>query len=227
MDFASKQKLYAFYENYLTDERKELFESVVTNRTRHLTYVLEDIYQPQNASAVLRTCDSTGIQDVHIIENKHEYVINPKVTVGCSKWLTLHRYNEHENNTLDCLNKLKNSGYKLIATSPHKNDCTINELPLDNKTALIFGTEKWGISDIVKDHADGFTKIPMYGFSESFNISVSAAIIASELLNRLRSQNKIQWQLSEEEIIDLKIEWSEKTIKRPDLLKQEFLSRMG
>jgi len=186
MTAQQKQEFYAYLSQFITENKRQKFEEVLQNRTRFITVVLEDIFQPHNASAVLRSCDSFGIQDVHIIENENTYELNPDVEVGSAKWLTLKKYNHKESNTLDCMQHLKSQGYKIIATSPRKNDCSLHELKLDGKIALMFGKEKEGLSETALQNADGFMKIPMYGFVESLNISVSAAISLQHLSRQLR-----------------------------------------
>ncbi|MBL4592819.1 MAG: RNA methyltransferase, partial [Flavobacteriales bacterium] len=186
---------------------------------------LEDIFQPQNASAALRTCDVFGIQDVHIIENENEYNVNPRVVHGASKWINLHKYNEKKNNTLDCINKLKSDGYKVYGTTPHTNDCLIQDIPLDTKIALMFGTEMTGLSDIAMEHVDGFVKIPMYGFTESLNISVSASICLYELSKRLK-ESTIDWKLSEQEKVDQLIVWAKKVVKDGTRIEQLYISKL-
>ncbi|MCK9612831.1 MAG: RNA methyltransferase [Bacteroidales bacterium] len=210
-----------YLSSFLTEARMERFNEIIRERTRHVCVVLEDIYQPHNASAVLRSCDCFGIQDVHIIENKNKYEVNPDVALGSSKWLTLIKYNQAANNTKDCIAKLKESGYNIAATSPHKNDYLIEELPLNNKIALFFGTEKDGLSEDVLDNADLFVKIPIFGFTESFNISVSVALCLYSITSRLRKSN-IKWHLNEEEITNIKIQWIKNTLKNPELLMREF-----
>nr|WP_321452484.1 RNA methyltransferase [uncultured Carboxylicivirga sp.] len=220
-----KQALIEFLENVMTEERKEMMLQILHERTRYITVVLEDIYQTQNASAVLRSCDCFGIQDVHVIENRNEFNINPKVVVGTTKWIDIHRYNEKENNTRDSLQSLKKQGYKIVATSPHDNDINLEDYNLDlGKTALVFGTELTGISDIVKEEADYFLKIPMYGFAESLNISVAAAITLHYLTHKMRNSD-INWQLPKDEADNLYIDWMKKSIKKSDLLVQEFIER--
>lgn len=208
----SKKALIDYLTPFMTEEREALFEEVLNKRTRHVTVVLEDLYQPHNASAVLRSCDCFGIQDIHAIENINSFSVTKGISVGSRKWLSINRYDKKEENTLSCINSLKEKGYKIIATTPHKDDCLINELDLSQKTALLFGTEAAGISQTAIDNADGFVKIPMYGFTESFNISVAAALCLYEVRNQLSSQ-KISWELSEDEKIDLKLEWMTKSIK--------------
>ncbi|NPA36431.1 MAG: RNA methyltransferase [Chlorobi bacterium] len=216
------KELINFLSSFITENRYSQFKDVLKNRTRYITVVLEDIYQSQNASAVLRTCDCFGVQDVHIIENKNEYKINPDVALGASKWLSLNYYRKKENNTLDAINKLKADGYRIVATTPHTNDVNLEEFDLTKgKTALVFGTELTGISDIVYDNADEFLKIPMYGFTESFNISVSAAIILHHLTYELRKAD-IDWQLNEKDSNDLLLNWIRSSVKKSKLLEKRF-----
>lgn len=198
-----------FHARFVTDHKKERIEEVLKFRTRHITVVLEDIYQPQNASAVLRSCDCFGIMDVHIIENKNRYKINPDVTMGCEKWLNLQKYNTLENNSVECLETLKQNQYMTVATSPEKVDFSLEELPLDKPIALFFGSEKDGLTQEVIEKADIRMKIPMYGFSQSFNISVSAAITLHRLSQKLH-QSEINWQLSEIEKDEIRLDWYKK-----------------
>ncbi|MDP4291248.1 MAG: RNA methyltransferase, partial [Bacteroidota bacterium] len=172
-----KKAFLAYLETFLTEERLEKFDRIARNRTRYVTVVLEDIYQAHNASAVVRSCECFGIQDLYFIENLYEYHISPDVTMGSTKWLNVNRYNKPDtDNTTACIMDLKEKGYRIYATTPHTHDCLIQDLPLTEKTALVFGTELEGISETALKLADGFVRIPMYGFTESYNISVSAAL---------------------------------------------------
>jgi tRNA (guanosine-2'-O-)-methyltransferase len=223
MDY--REQLLEYFSEYLTERRKELFQKVIRYRTRHITVVLEDIFQPHNASAVLRSCDLTGVQDVHIIENRNTYEVNPDVAMGSFKWLNLYKYNEKENNTLDTFDKLRQQGYRIVATTPHKNDKTLEDISIDGKMALIFGTELTGLSDIAIENDDEYLRIPMYGFTESYNISVSVALSLFTLTERLRKSD-IPWQLSEDEKLDILLEWSRRSVKRSDVYEKEFINRM-
>ncbi|MBX9852441.1 MAG: RNA methyltransferase [Cytophagaceae bacterium] len=220
-----KHTLIEYLSQFITENKRQLIDKVLESRTRHLTIVVEDIYQPHNASAVVRTCDCFGIQDLHIIENRNKYTVNPDVTLGSSKWVDIIKYSHsNSNNTELCLRDLKAKGYKILATSPHKNDVDIEELPLHDKMALIFGNEKDGLSEDVMKMADGFVKIPMYGFTESLNISVSAAICIHEIISRLRNSD-VDWRLSLQEKEDIKLGWIKTIIKNADLLEQEYYNR--
>jgi len=221
-----EQKLLNFLLEYITPERNAKFEAVLSKRTRHLTVLLEDIFQPHNASAVLRRCDLTGVQDVHIIENNYVYDINPDVVVGSTKWLNLYKNNEQPYNTIQAYEKLRSKGYRIVATSPHQEGYTPETLPLDKPLALVFGTEKTGLSDYALQHADDFVRIPMVGFTESFNISVSAALLLYTLSRRLHNSD-ITWQLSQNEKDEILLQWCRNTIKRVAVLEETFRKRFG
>lgn len=204
--------LNQFYE-HISENKKDKFETIIKDRTRHITVVLENIFQPHNSAAVLRSCDCFGIQDVHVIENENTYAPNKEIDMGSSKWLNIHRYNQAEQNTMDCLNQLKNKGYKIVATTPHTNDCSIEELPLDQPIALLFGTEATGLTKTALEASDAYVKLPMYGFTESYNISVSVALALFNTSERMRRDESIKWQLSEAEQTEIKLEWAKKVVK--------------
>jgi len=211
---------------FITKRRMGRMEKVLGQRTRYLTVVLEDIYQSQNASAVLRSCECFGIQDVHIIENRYQFELNPEVVLGASKWLSLYRYGGCSNNTIECLSQLKEKGYRLIATTPHKKEYKPANLPLDQKTALLFGTELEGLTADAIKMADGYLRIPMQGFTESFNISVSVAISLYHLTNRLRDSIK-GWELDGEESSALLFEWMYKSVRNPEIMIRHALEKLN
>jgi tRNA (guanosine-2'-O-)-methyltransferase len=219
------EELIKHLSQFITENKRQKIEDALQNRTNYLTVVLEDIYQPHNASAVVRTCDCFGIQQIHVIENKNSYKVNPDVTLGSSKWVDIIHHNKAVNNTKACIEELKNSGYRIIATTPHKNDTNLEDMPLDKKTALLFGTEAEGLSKEAIDMADGFVKIPMYGFTESLNISVSAAICIHHLSMKLRSSG-ISWHLSEDEKNVIRLNWIRGIINRVDLLEKDFFDNL-
>jgi tRNA (guanosine-2'-O-)-methyltransferase len=221
----SKKDLLIYLSQFVSETRLKKFDQIINERTRHITVVLEDIYQAHNASAVLRSCDCFGIQDVHFIENRNKYKISTDVDMGASSWLSIYRHSEKENNnTISCLQSLKSRGYKIVATTPHEKDCTLDQLTIDNKIALVFGTEIDGITDEVKNLADDFVRIPMFGFTESFNISVSAALSMYELTSRLRKSN-IEYKLKEEEKDEILLDWMKSSIKRCDLIIKDYFSK--
>ena len=217
------KKLLEYLSEFVTPERLALFNKVLNERTNYITVVLEDIYQSQNASAVLRTCDCFGIQQVHVIENRNTFNINKEVAMGASKWLTINKYDKTENYSLKAIKVLRKNGYRIIATSPHANEHSIHDFDLEKgKAALIFGSELPGISELIMNEADEFLKIPMYGFTESFNISVSAALVLHYLTNKLRDLEKINWRLTEAEKNEIQLQWVKNTIKRSHILEKRF-----
>ncbi|MDD3875624.1 MAG: RNA methyltransferase [Bacteroidales bacterium] len=219
--YGKKIKLINFLKEFITHERNTRFEDIIKERTKYLTIVLEDIYQPHNASAVLRSCDCYGIQDVHIIENNNVYDVNPQVALGSSNWLHLHKYKGKDFNTPDCITHLKSLGYTIAATTPHKNGYDIADVPLNNKIALMFGTEKDGLSQYAIQNADIYVKVPMFGFTESLNISVTAAICFYQLSQNLRASD-IDWKLTEEEKTDTLLSWYKNSIRDAKGLIEKF-----
>ena len=215
-------KLLTYLEGFVTDKRKNLFRNILQDRTRHFTVVLEDIYQQHNASAVIRSCDIFGIQDIHVIENKYKSKVSKNIAKGSQKWLSFHNYKEDTNNTLECLNTLKSKGYQIIATSPHNNSRILHDFYISKKSAFVFVVEKTGVSDLVINNADGILKIPMVGFTESLNISVAAAIVLENLSYKLRNST-LDWALTNEEQKILYASWIEKTIKNVDEIKERFI----
>jgi len=217
------QDLIAHLSEYVTENRLALFRRVLAQRTRYITVVLEDIYQSQNASAVLRTCDCTGIQDVHIVEERNEYEINRDVALGSDQWLSLHYYNEGEDNIYKAIDCLKQRGYRIVATSPHSEGSSPETFDLEiGKAAFLFGTELNGLTDRALELADEYLHIPMAGFTESYNISVSAAICLYTLRKRLEGSS-LNWRLGHEEKQELMLKWLRNSIKMSDQIENKFV----
>jgi tRNA (guanosine-2'-O-)-methyltransferase len=218
-------EIVEYLSDFVTEKRYEGFISVLNQRTNYITVALEDIYQSQNANAVLRTCDCFGIQNVHIIENQNQYQINPDVSLGSSKWLNLNFYNREENNTINAINTLRAQGYRIVATTPHTDDVNLEEFDLEKgKFALFFGSELPGLSNLMLDNADEYLKIPMYGFTESFNISVSAAICLHYLRLKLNNSN-IEWGININEKNEILFNWLMQSIKSSDQILRDFLEK--
>ncbi|WP_405246243.1 TrmH family RNA methyltransferase [Cellulophaga sp. Asnod2-G02] len=204
-------KLLNYLEEFISEERKERFLQILEERTYKITVAIEDVFQMHNTSAVVRSCDIFGIQSAHLIERKYGDQLDEQIAMGAQKWVDIHRYES----TSMCIDALKKEGYKIIATTPHNDSCLLDDFEFDGKIALFFGTEKKGLSDEVLEKADGFLKIPMVGFTESLNISVSAAIILQSLTTKLKKERN-DWQLSDDEKILKQIDWAKKSIKSID-----------
>jgi tRNA (guanosine-2'-O-)-methyltransferase len=219
----TRTKLIAHFSQYITDHKKQLVEKILSQRTRHITVILEDIYQSQNASAVIRTCECMGLQDVHIVENLSKYHLNIRVLKGADKWMDLVRHREKKiNNTEKCFQNLRENGYKILVADPADDGISIHEVDPTEKNALLFGNELRGTSQYAIDHCDQKIKIPMYGFTESLNISVSVAISLNTLTTKLRNIN-MHHGLSDEEKQLIKLAWYRKIVRRSDIIEKEFL----
>lgn len=221
-----EEKLLNALYSIITPEKIEKFERIASERTRHVTVVVENLYQEHNASAVMRSCDCFGIQDIHIIEKDNKFSLNRDIALGAGQWVNHHHYTDKLYPTTSCIQTLKHKGYKIAATTPHTDAYTINDVPIDEPIAFLFGTEQTGLSEKALDLADYYVKIPMVGFTESFNISVSAALTINTIRTRLESHESFNWKLSKKEQNSLKIDWCKKIIKNPDNVVKDFLRRI-
>ncbi len=220
-DLDYQNALTQYLEGFVSERRKGRLLEVLEERTNHLTVVLEDVYQSHNFSAVLRSADIFGIQNIHFIENRNKYKISEDVSMGSTQWLTLNRYQKFENNTKECLTQLKNKGYRIVATSLNERSVTLNQLKVDKPIALIFGTELTGISEEVTNMADEFVYLPMFGFTESFNISVCAALCMHEISTKIRNEVK-DYHLTDAEKKEIYLEWLKVSVKKHELMIKEF-----
>lgn len=223
MHTRTDKEVISHFSQYITDHKKNFIERVLNQRTRHITVVLEDIYQSQNASAVIRTCECMGLQDVHIVENKSKYHLNTRVLKGADKWMNLVRHRDkNSNNTEKCFAKLRGNGYKILVTDPAVDGASIYDIDPTQKIAIVFGNELRGTSTYAIEHADQKVKIPMYGFTESLNISVSVAICLNTLITTLRTSTT-EFTLTEDEKEAIRLVWYRKIVRRSDIIEREFL----
>jgi len=215
---------------YLTDRRRERIRHVLNNRTRRITVLLEDIYDPLNGNAVLRTCDGLGIQDIHIAENRHKFEVHSKVSGHAARWLTIHRYRTHklpektdfrikpeglQPSTEKAYAHLRSQGYTILATSPRGEPKTLDSLDMTKKYAIALGSEHWGLSDYAINYADAAIALPMRGFTESYNISVTAAMILFYLSERLTGHKALN-ELEKDQLFQ---QWGARGAKPPLLHK--------
>lgn len=212
------QKLLTYLENIISLERKERFIQILEERTNYITVAVEDVFQMHNTSAVIRSCDAFGIQTAHLIEDRFGERLDKNIAMGAQQWVNTPRYST----TTDAIEHLKKEGYKIIATSPHKDSCLLDDFKIDGKIALFFGTERDGLTKEVLDKADSYIKVPMVGFSESLNISVSAAIILQQLIAKLKKKD-VPWQLTDVEKLDLRLDWTKKSIKSIDDILERYV----
>jgi len=213
----AQREYLAYLEEFITENRKEKFMKVLSQRTNHFTIAIEDIFQLHNTSAVMRSCEVFGIQNLHVVEEKYGKSIDKEIAMGAQKWVDVNRYNSN----IECVRALKEKGYQIVATTPHENDCLLDDFDISKPAAIFFGTERDGLSEEIMAEADGFLKIPMAGFTESLNISVSAAIIIQSIMSRLHKSD-FDWHLSEEEMIALRLAWTKNSIKDIKRIEQRY-----
>ncbi len=212
----------AFFSEYVSKHKKELFRHILEYRTRFFTVVLEDIYQAQNTSAVLRSCDGFGIQNVYVIENKNRFDIDRGVTIGADKWLTVHRFNKpNSHNTDAAYRHLRDKGYRIVATTPHVKQICLSDFLPESPTALVFGSEKAGLSNFAVDEADERLFIPMHGLSESFNISVCVAICLYHI-RQIMDKSGLPWQIPDDQKDIIYLDWLRKSVRHLKALDRKF-----
>ena len=217
-----KSALYERATELFSDNKRALFDRLAPLRTRHISVVLEDIYQSHNASAVLRSCDCFGVQDVHVVETRNPFNPAGDVAVGSSKWVDWYKHGSIQ----EAYRYLHEQGYRIVATLPHENDTMITDLDLSRPVALVFGTELTGLTQEAIDGADAYVKVPMYGFTESFNISVCAALSLFSLTERMRRDTSLQWQLTDDALLDLKLHWAMQAVRDGEKVIKNLMEGM-
>ena len=208
--------LLDYLQNFITEERKQRFLEVISQRTNHFTVAMEDVFQMHNTSAVVRTCEVFGVQQAHSIEGRYGKRLDEKIAMGAQKWVDVFRYDD----TQKCIDSLREKGYQIVATTPHQDAYLLNDFDISKKSAFFFGTEKEGLSEQVLSQADTYLKIPMVGFTESLNISVAVAIVLQQLTDKLRRSN-LKWQLTEEERYRILEQWTKVSVRNvKDVMKR-------
>ncbi|MBP9694852.1 MAG: RNA methyltransferase [Candidatus Magasanikbacteria bacterium] len=175
----------------MNERRKEKIERVVASRQRGVTIVLEDLHDPHNVAAILRTCDAFGIQDIICVYEKEKYVNPKKVgkssSSSANKWLDFTVFRSSS----ECIQYLKQNKYRIISTMlDEKAEPLSDSIFIDEPIALVFGNEHRGVSDIMATASDNKVYIPMKGMVQSLNVSVTAAICIAELDRQRRETGK-------------------------------------
>ncbi|MBD3167698.1 TrmH family RNA methyltransferase [bacterium] len=227
LDQPTKEALTDYLRGFITDHKWNLMDEKLEDRTRHVTLILEDVYQPHNASAVIRTSDCFGLSDIHIIENSNKYTTSPGVSMGANKWVRVNKWGKmHHFSTPDCIAHLKREGYRIVASTPHTDEILLHDLPIDAPMAIMIGTEEEGLSDEALELAEEFVRIPMVGFTESFNLSVTAGIVLYDIMTRLWASG-VSWKLTDEERFELRDHWIGKVLRRRKQLESRFWDERG
>ncbi len=213
------QERIEYLAEFMTPERKETLQNTISKRTRNMTILTENTFHSQNASALMRHCEAFGLQELHAVETLCKFTTHRDIVRGTDKWVDIKRYTT----TAEAIAKLKGEGYRVVATTPHREDCTPETFDVGaGKFALVFGTEHAGISDEIIAEADEFLRIPMCGMVESLNVSASAAILIYMLSERMRLSTS-DWQLSDIEQTRLLYKWMKSSVKDSErVLSRKF-----
>ena len=216
------EERFDYISEFMLPERVENMVKVASARTRYMTICAENTYHSQNASALIRHCEAFGVQDLHAVESICRFTPNTHVVRGTDKWIDLYKYRSTESALL----RLKERGYRIVATSPHYQSCTPESFDVTKgKFAIVMGTEKTGISQEVMDAADEFLKIPMCGMVDSLNVSASAAILIYMLSQRMRLECD-DWHLSDEKRTRTLYDWYRYAVRDSEaLLERKYGSK--
>lgn len=212
--------LLSYLEQFVQADRILRLKQVLAKRTNYLTVVTDQVVDPHNISAICRSAECFGVQNVHLIESNFPFRGAKNIQRGSLNWVNVNRY-DGENKTQDCIQTLKSNGYKIVAVSPHVASKSISELTFDKPIALVMGQEQLGVSNEIMMSADECVIIPMHGFTESLNVSVACSIALYDLRKRL-DESTVQWQLSDHDRNELYQQWLFDSIKRPDLIIEHY-----
>lgn len=218
-----QEELIAYLAQFITPRRLERMRKVLQWRTFYITLVLEDVYQPHNASAIIRTCDLLGIQRIHVVERRNRFSPSRGVSLGAENWVQVIR---HPNSSvIQVAHQLKAKGYSVVATLPDA-PCSLLDYSIQSPIALVFGTEKEGLSEEAISVADHHISIPMYGFTQSYNVSVSVGLCLFHLVHQLH-QSDLPWKLDEKEKRYILFKWLYKDSVKAEVLVSQFLKERG
>jgi tRNA (guanosine-2'-O-)-methyltransferase len=162
----------------MSPERKASITYALNRRQPDITVVMENVHDPHNIAAVMRTCDSIGITEIFILNNRigRHGLFGNKASSGSAKWLVIHEYEDTE----ECVKAIKDRGYHMYATHLGEHAKSLYELDLTQKVALVFGNEHGGLTDELLEHCEGNFIIPQVGMVKSLNISVACAVTLYE-----------------------------------------------
>ena len=214
----NNQKIFQHLQQFLTDERLEKINHFAPESSDFVLPVIEDVFQFRNAAAIVRSVEACGFHKIIAMESEHEFNPNLRVTKGAETWVEVEKLPHN----LDSLREIKNRGYKILAVSPENNATMLSDYDLKEPVALVFGTEAAGVSEEILDFADETLAIPMYGFTQSFNVSVAAAICVYELKQKLLRSN-FDYKLSEEKLWEMKVRWAMNSIKSGEQILAKYL----
>ena len=204
----------------ITEHRRDLLVKVVQNRTRHFCMVLEDLFDPHNISAVIRTAEVFGLEDVHVIEEVNPYKVNKSILKGSIKWMNIYLHKKR----MACMEKKRKKGYRIAVASTNTNNSVL-DLDLSQPTAFYLGSEFTGNHPDTLAAADCEFKLPQYGITESMNVSVAGGVLMCYLDHFMQQKGRQNFTLSPKERDELLLEWLERHLN--DESASSSITRIG
>jgi tRNA (guanosine-2'-O-)-methyltransferase len=186
----------------LTPERIARMDAVLAARLQSVATIVEDTYDPHNAAATIRTTEAIGLAELHVVEPGARFSAAHGVTRGAHRWIRLERWTA----MVDVAASLRARGFRVYATRPGATS-TIEDVDVTQPIAVAFGNEHAGLSEAALAACDGALGVPMYGFSESFNLSVTVALAMSRIANRRREALGTLGDLDDTQRRELRARW--------------------
>ena len=212
-----------FLESLLSPQRLETLRITLDSRLGDISLVLDNLFDPHNMGAITRTAEALGVQDIHTIERDTSLDLSSKVTKYSDKWITFHRHQSISH----CIKALREDGFQILAAQMTRNAVPVQDVEIhaNTKIAVVAGNEHAGVSDEICSLADKQVIIPMYGFTESFNVSVATALVLSDFVRKKRAAIAPETgTLTEKRKNRLYDEWLQKAVKKSDTLLRAFQS---
>lgn len=221
MNLEQCESLVEYLSGFVLGSRLDVLHRVLAQRTDYMAVAVADLYHGHNASAVVRTCDCFGVQTLFAHQGRNAFLPEKEITMGADKWVTVKLM---DGELLDTVSHLRSQGYRIVATTPHGEGCvSLSDFDVAaGPFALLFGSERQGLERVVVEACDQCLTIPMFGFTESLNISVSAAIALQHLAGELR-RHDVDWQLSRSRRADVMLEWLMGSVKDAHRIAQKWL----
>ncbi|ALR29320.1 rRNA methyltransferase (plasmid) [Chryseobacterium sp. IHB B 17019] len=209
---------FEYLKQFLTEERLAKIDHFSQESSDFVLPVMDDVYQFRNAAAIIRSVEACAFHKVIAMEEENVFNPNLTVTKGAETWVEVEKMPKN----LDSLKNIKERGYKILAVSLEKNAVMLPDYQVTEPIALVFGTELEGVSKEVIDFADETLAIPMYGFTKSYNVSVAAGICMYELKQKLL-RSDINYKLSEEKLLKMKIRWAVNSMRSGQQIFEKYL----
>lgn len=208
----------------LLPQRRERLATAAYARTRWVTVAFDSLAHSHNVNAVLRTCECLGIQDVHLVTGGVPLQAYRNISRGALEWLSVHEYAT----LADQLNSLRAAGYRLVGTAPHQGSESVSVVDFEPAgaapIALLFGQEKYGMSDEALAAVELSVYVPMVGLTESLNVSVAAGMLLGSLLEKMDREG-FDYRLNRHESDVLLLSWLKKSVKSADLILSRYAKR--